>query len=185
MNGEPKRVRGETYGGVLQEFVTTMLPPTPEMIARPRYNMPDRRWMAKSSAADTEDGETMAIIPTTKSVFLCDGYTAVQAGKVTLHGLFHTIRPAVGYPHLKDEFCVYVEMSGGLGRFPFWVDIRSAKTGRLAHYTDVRELFFPNRDTILQVVVRIQGCRFDEPGRYIVNLICNNTWVNDTALELL
>ena len=30
----------------------------------------------------------------------------------------------------------------------------------------------------------IEGCRFEEPGMFLVELFCDNTWVSDATLLL-
>jgi hypothetical protein len=126
----------------------------------------------------------MPIIPTTKCLFLCDGYTSVEAGKITLHGLFHTIRALDGFTFVKDEFCVYMEMGNGLGTLPFRLEIRSGVSDELIHESKAMQLHFKDRHSVLQVVVRIQKCRFEQPGEYILNLICDNRWLGDTVIQL-
>ena len=63
-------------------------------------------------------------------------------------------------------------------------DIRHAEDDLLIRSTDVRLLRFPDRDTQLQVVVNIEGCIFETPGLYLVELYCDNTWVADTTIRL-
>jgi hypothetical protein len=75
-------------------------------------------------------------------------------------------------------------LSNGLGKLPFFVDIRSAATDELIWTTEPRELHFPDRVTFVQVALAIEGCRFEHPGLYVLELFCDNTWVCLTVLRL-
>jgi hypothetical protein len=70
----------------------------------------------------------------------------------------------------------------GFGRLPSFIDIRFAETDELVWASEVRELAFASRTTVVQLVLTIQACRFERPGLYLVELFCDNTWVCDTQL---
>lgn len=127
---------------------------------------------------------SVPIIPTTKCLFLCDGYTPVQAGKITLHGLFHTIKTVGDFPFIKDEFCVYMELGNGLGRIPFHFEIRKTIDDTMIYESKKMELDFEDRTRVFQVAVRIKNCCFDQPGEFVLNLICNNSWIGDTVIRV-
>jgi hypothetical protein len=124
------------------------------------------------------------IVPGAKSLYLCDHHVGYSNGKVDLYGLFNAIRPADGYPHSRTRFCVFVQMSGGLGTIPIYLDIRFAETEELIWTTELRQLSIPDRHTIAQVALTVEGCRFERPGLYLLELFCNNAWVCDTTLLL-
>lgn len=67
---------------------------------------------------------------------------------------------------------------------PFYYDIQRARDQRVIHTSLIRRLTFLRRTQMLQVITRFQGVRFEEPGVYLVELYCNNTWVGDVTLEL-
>lgn len=123
------------------------------------------------------------VVPTTKPLLLCEE-TDVEGGMTNLYALFNAIRPQ-SYPHTHPSFTVFAQLVGGLGEVPFLIDIRRASDDQLVRNTDVRVLRFPDRNTQLQIVVNIEGCVFDTPGVYLVELYCDNTWVADTTLRLL
>jgi hypothetical protein len=75
-------------------------------------------------------------------------------------------------------------LANGLGQIPFFVDIRHAPSDQLVYTTARNMLSFPDRTTIIQVALAIQGCKFDQPGIYLIELFCDNTWVCDTTLLL-
>jgi hypothetical protein len=126
----------------------------------------------------------MAIIPVAKALYLCDYHIGYSHGKVDLYGLFNAIRPQNGYPFTQGRFCVFAQLTGGLGDIPFFVDIRFAPDDELVRTTEPRQLNFPDRATVVQMALMIEGCRFERPGLYLVELFCDNTWVCDTPVLL-
>jgi hypothetical protein len=124
------------------------------------------------------------VLPSAKALYLCDYHVGYRDGKVDLYGLFNAIRSPDGFPYTQGRFCVFAQLINGLGRVPFFIDIRLAETDALVWTTAVRELNFPNRSTIVQLAYTLEGCRFEDPGVYLVELFCDNTWVCDTQLLL-
>jgi hypothetical protein len=125
-----------------------------------------------------------AIIPVAKALYLCDGHIGFANKKTDLMGLFNSIRPN-RYPHIQESFVVFAQLISGLGQVPFYLDVRLARTGQLIHTTTTGILHFPHRDKLVQMAYTIQGCRFPQPGIYLVELFCDAQWVADTTLELL
>jgi hypothetical protein len=70
------------------------------------------------------------IIPVAKGLYLCDGHIAIAKQKTDLVGIFNSIRPRE-YPHIQKEFVIFVQLTSGLGRVPFYIDLRFAATGQL------------------------------------------------------
>ena len=79
---------------------------------------------------------------------------------------------------------MFAQLANGLGRIPFRVEIRDARLGRVIHTTVTNVLTFPDRTTLVQVVLSIDRCSFPHAGIYLVDLFCDNTWVCDTNLRL-
>jgi hypothetical protein len=50
--------------------------------------------------------------------------------------------------------------------------------------TLVRQLVFPDRDTIVNVAVTVKGVSFPQPGIFLVELLLDNQWMADTSVEL-
>jgi hypothetical protein len=125
-----------------------------------------------------------SVVPVAKALSLCDYHVGYSDGKVDLYGLFNAIRPQSGYPYTRGRFCVFAQLVNGLGPVPFFVDIRFAATDELVWTTEVRHLRFPDRTTVVQMALSIEGCRFDRAGLYVLELFCDNTWVCDTQLLL-
>jgi hypothetical protein len=126
----------------------------------------------------------MAVVPVAKAMYLCDYHIGYSNGKVDLYGLFNAIRPRHGFPYSRSRFCVFAQLINGQGQVPFFIDIRFAQTDALIYTTETRHLTFPNRTTIVQLALAIEGCRFESPGLYLLELFCDNSWVCDTQLLL-
>jgi hypothetical protein len=124
------------------------------------------------------------ILPVAKSLYLCDGHLGFTSKKVDLIGIFDSIRPQSGYPHIQPSFVVFARLGQGLGTIPFRVDIRLAAGGQFVAGTSVQHLVFPDRDTIVNMVVTLKGVSFPQPGIFLVELLLDNQWVADTTLEL-
>src|SRR6185312_5610866 len=116
------------------------------------------------------------ILPVAKALYLCDYHVGYSNGKVDLYGIFNGIR-ANSYPHRKGPFVCFAQLLGGLGSISFHIDIRRGIDRHLIDWSGTRTLQFPNRTTLLQVAATIPGCVFDQPGIYLVELYCDNTWV--------
>lgn len=124
------------------------------------------------------------IVPVAKGMYLCDYVIGAEKGKVDLYGLFNAIGPQDGYPYTRGRFCVFAQLVGGQGKVPFFVDIRYAPTDELVYLTETKALDFPDRETIVQMAVGIEGCTFEKPGLYLLELFCDNQWVCDARLLL-
>ena len=126
----------------------------------------------------------MAIVPFAKSLYLCDYHIGYDNGKVDLYGLFNAIRPEAGFPNQTGRFCVFAQLVNGQSQVPFYIDIRFAESDTLVHTTETRTLTFFDRTSIVQLALTIQGCQFQRPGLYLLELFCDNTWVCDAPLLL-
>lgn len=123
------------------------------------------------------------IVPVSRALYLCDFHTGYQDSRVDLYGIFNALRPAV-YPHTRPQFVAFAQLTGGLGDVPFFLDIRREGEDVGIHTTPVRTMRFPNRTVVYQLAVAIEGVRFPEPGIYVVDLFCHNTWVCDSTITL-
>lgn len=123
------------------------------------------------------------IIPVPRSLFLCDAHIGYPNGRVDLMGVFTTLHPAV-YPHVRRRLIVFAQLSGGQGETPLFFELRRERDDELIRMTTVRSVRFPDRLSALNVVVAVEGVRFDAPGVYVVSLFCHNQWVCDTTITL-
>ncbi len=145
----------------------------------------DRFAERSHEVVNEEDGMAASILPVAKALTLCDYLVGDSNGKIDLYGIFNAIRPQSGFPYNRGRFCVFAQLSNGLGKLPIFIDIRFAETDELVWTTQIRELTCQNRHTVVQVALTIEGCPFERPGVYVLELFCNNTWVCDTQLLLL
>jgi hypothetical protein len=129
------------------------------------------------------EGTQTIIVPAPKGIYLCDYVIGYDNGKTDLYGLFNAIRPEQ-YPYTQGRFCVFAQLVNGFGRIPFFVDIRDARDDHLIYTTETRQLHFPSRYVVIQMALSIEQCPFTQPGTYLVELFCDNTWVCDTVLQL-
>jgi hypothetical protein len=124
------------------------------------------------------------ILPVVKALYLCDGHLGFTSGKTDLMGIFDSIHPQGGYPHVHASFVVFARLAQGLGKVPFRVDVRFAATGQFVAGTLVHQLLFPDRDAIVNMVVTMKGASFPQPGIFLVELLLDNQWAADTTVEL-
>ncbi len=120
-------------------------------------------------------------IPVAQALYLCDDHLGFPGGKTDLLGLFNSIR-APSYPHVQKQFVVLARLLQGLGQISFYVDIRFASTQQLIHVSSTHMLVFPDRDTVVEMVLTLKGVRFPQPGIYLVELFCDAQWVADTRI---
>jgi hypothetical protein len=124
------------------------------------------------------------IRPFARALYLCDYVIGYENGKTDIYGLFNVIR-ASAYPHSQTRFCVFAQLTGGLGQVPFFVDILFRPRDELVRTTEVRHLQFSDREAVVQLALEIEGCRFPDPGPYLIELYCDNQCVADVPLLLL
>jgi hypothetical protein len=124
-----------------------------------------------------------AILPVFRSIYLCERHQPCPASKVNLDGVFTSLRPTV-YPFVVPEFTAFVQMAGGAGSLGFHFDIIHAATNQLVSATPARQVSFPNRIVTVLLAQRIQNCRFDRSGLYLVQMFCNNQFMGDAPVRL-
>jgi hypothetical protein len=126
---------------------------------------------------------TEKIIPVSRSLFVCDYALGYTDGRIDLGGIYNALHPAI-YPHRRRSLSVFVQLTGGVGEVPFFVDIRQEEIGISVHTTPMRSMVFPNRIVLMQICLKVEEIRFPEPGIYVFDFFCHNTWVCDTTIHL-
>ena len=53
------------------------------------------------------------ILPVAKALYLCDGHLGFTSRKTDLMGIFDSIRPDGGYPHIHPSFVVFARLGKG------------------------------------------------------------------------
>jgi hypothetical protein len=124
-----------------------------------------------------------AILPVARGLCLCDGYRKRADGKVDLLGISNRLSANV-FP-FDARISLFAQLVNGLGKVPFFIDVRRAKDDALVRTTATRNLAFPDRHAVVQVAVTIESCRFELPGIYFFELFCDNNWVCDTRIRVV
>lgn len=130
-----------------------------------------------------EGAVSSRIIPVSRSLYVCEFHVGYQDGRVDLYGVLNALRP-VAYPYTRHQLVLFVQLAGGIGDVPFFFDIRKEGADDPIHTTLVRTMRFPDRTTVLQLAMTVDGVQFPEPGLYVVDLFCHDTWVCDTTITL-
>lgn len=124
----------------------------------------------------------MAVLPVAKALYLCEE-TDVEGGAINLYALFNTIH-AAAFPYTRESFCVFAQLTGGLGEMPIHYDLVRARDERVVDVSEMRSIRFARRTQLLQLATTFEGVCFEEAGVYFVQLFCDNTLVTDVTLEL-
>jgi hypothetical protein len=123
------------------------------------------------------------VLPFVRSIYLCERYVPQPASRVTLEGVFVSIRsPSI--PFVLPEFAAFVQLAAGLGQLSFHFDIVYAEHARRIFTTMARTIPFPSRLITVQLAQTFQGCRFDHAGLYLVELFCNNQFIADAPFQV-
>jgi hypothetical protein len=86
---------------------------------------------------------------------------------------------------MQRHFVIYAQLISGLGKVPFYFDVRFARTSQLIRTTNIHTLNFSRRDKLVELALTMQRCPFPQPGIYLIELHCHSQWVADTSLELI
>lgn len=123
------------------------------------------------------------IVPIAQPLILCEGID-LEGGMVNVYALFNA-QLAAAFPYRRESFAVFVQLRGGLGDVALHYDLVRARDNHVIHFTEPRPIRFDRRTQLVQAATRFEGIVFEEPGVYLVQLFCDNTWVADVALELI
>jgi hypothetical protein len=128
------------------------------------------------------------VAPVPKAIYLCDDVIEdPETRKLHVLGVFNSIRPAAGsdFPYSLDRLCVVVQFADGLGEVPVHVEVVESATNTVAFTSPRRVLRFSNRQQTVYACLRVTQCGFPRPGLYIVELYCQDAFVDDRELRLL
>lgn len=123
----------------------------------------------------------MAGVPSAKALYLCEEHD-IEGGSINLYALLDALQPRA-YPHTRTFVC-FAQLRGGAGDVRCHIDVRRADAYQLIYVTNPMTIHFPDHHSLRQVAITIQGCVFEAPGVYLVELYCDNAWVADTTLLL-
>jgi hypothetical protein len=128
------------------------------------------------------------VVPVTKAVYLCDDVAEDKPSrKVHLLGVFNAVRPPgqTPYPFRLGQLCVFAQLVGGVGEVPIHVEIVDPETEEVIYAFPEQRLRFSSRQATVSASFRIRNCSFSRPGVYVVELYCQDTFLDDRALHLL
>jgi hypothetical protein len=128
------------------------------------------------------------VVPTTRAVFLCLRVAEVGHGNAHLAWVFDAIRPEA-YPHEQAIICVVVQLSDGLGEVPISIEVTRLPEGateepRRLMQTAPTFIHFADRLGVHRAILRLVGCPFPEPGRYLVEVYCGRVCIGDAPIRL-
>ena len=93
-----------------------------------------------------------SVIPSAKSLTLCDAVATREGGRTTLHGLFNSLR-IVTFPYSLGHFCAFAQLSHGLGEVETHFEVSEVGADTPLYVTSPRRIEFPNRDFLIQLAV--------------------------------
>ncbi len=123
------------------------------------------------------------IVPVVQPLMLCEEIDE-EGGMLNVYGLFNVLRAEL-FPHTRELFCVFAQLSGGLGEMSFHYDLVRSRDERLVRTSHLQRFRFDRRSQLIQLFARFEDIVFEEPGVYLLQLFCDNTWVADVSLEML
>ena len=122
--------------------------------------------------------------PSVLSINVCDTIIRDEGTKkVSLIGLFNTIK-ANSFPCTHPQMYVYVALTNGHGTYKTEVRFVRINTDKpLAGIAG--ELAFPSPLHVVELNVCWQGLRFEEPGDYLVEVLCDGDAVGDRKFRIV
>ena len=131
---------------------------------------------------------TATILPMAKALYFCDEVLEDPTSlKTHMIGVFNAIRaPASAtFPYRLPEFCVFAQLVGGVGEVPIHVEIVDKNSEVVIYEFPKQHLRFPTRLSIVFACFRIRNCWFTQPGVHVVELYCQDTFIDDRVLHIL
>jgi hypothetical protein len=133
----------------------------------------------------------MSVAPVIRRVIVCQRIVAdirVPERPYTISGLVNTIR-ATEFPHLAEEFWVFVQYSDGYGSHP--VSLEVVLTG-IEEEKVIKRIALPpihltqGRFDVLSRAYKLTAIPFPQPGVYEIRIKCgDNCGTDEIRLELL
>ena len=122
------------------------------------------------------------VLAVVRNMYLCDDVVidGANSRRISLIGLIGNLRSLdePPFPTIKEQICVYLQMTSCRGPAQGRIEIRFADTDELVFRTKSHTMQFRNDPLEIQgVKFRILGCLFQEPGLYWVQF-----WYNEDML---
>jgi hypothetical protein len=126
--------------------------------------------------------------PVAKQMYVCDDVVSDPAsGKVSILNLWDTVRIPTHktFPYQLAKVCVFVWWRDGSGKVRSGIDVVQAANAKLVRRTKDYILEFTNRFDSLYARYKVEKCVFPEPGYYLVELYCEDEFVDDQMIHVI
>lgn len=126
--------------------------------------------------------------PLGKIVYVCDDVIEDPVSrKLNIHGAFDAARLPqwTEYPFTLPKMCVLAQVAGGRGTATFRAVVVAASTGNEIFGSPTYSFPMPGGHAIVTVLIRMLNCSFPHAGAYLVQLFCNDLFVDDRRLTLI
>ncbi len=126
------------------------------------------------------------IIPVAKLLYVCDDVVRdPHSGKVSVLNLWENVRVTNGgFPYELAKICVFAQFRGGSGDIPFHLEIAPTDSAVLFHERIEFVLGFRDRMKTHYASIKLHNVVFPAAGMYVVELYCNQEFVDDQPIEI-
>jgi hypothetical protein len=87
-------------------------------------------------------------------------------------------------PVVLPNLVVFAQLTGGLGKVPFFVEVVEASEGKAVYRTPTHHLDFASRLAVVHLALTIRDCRIPRSGEYLVELYRNQQFLTDARLSV-
>lgn len=124
----------------------------------------------------------MAVAPFPLSIIVCDQiHSDPSTGKKTILGIFSAIG-AVEFPCKHPRMGVFIELTGGHGRFPFEFKIVDCNEEFDPLFQAFGDIEFSDPRAVLEMGFEITNLEFRQPGEYRCQVFANNEFLIERRL---
>jgi hypothetical protein len=130
----------------------------------------------------------MSLLPVGKIVYVCDDVVADPVShKPSILNLWEVVRVPAGasFPYTLAKVCVVALMRDGEGEVRFRADVLRAGTSAVVRRSQDHPVRLIDRRRSTLVVIRLRDVTFPEPGAYLVELFCEDVFVDDQLITVL
>ncbi len=116
----------------------------------------------------------MISVPKVNALLICDQVIVDKyTGKKTLVGIFENIN-AKKYPVQHPSISVYASLTDAQGPYRIKVAIQDLQTGNELGEALIPEIHLNDRLATNEIIMNLQGLRFDHEGKYALNFSAND-----------
>lgn len=128
-----------------------------------------------------------AVFPLGEILYVADDVAQLPGStRPSVINLWEIVRVPAGatFPYTLGKVCAVAWMRDGLGPAVFRVDVVDDR-GTLIRRSQTYTYSFPRRPRSALVVVRLLDGVLPRPGVYLVELFCQNPFIDDPRIEVL